>query len=157
MSAELETSLAPDAADQDATLRDRATSNDDRVSLRPRVLIVEDQAVVGADIEMTLSEMGYNPTCLSGKLKHALEHLRNEAEKIDFVLLDTILFGETCLPLAKLLDDCHVPHLLISGQSEEEIRALGLTGPYLGKPFSERELIEAMQRHLPLPISQETK
>ena len=119
----------------------------------PRVLIVEDEPVVRADIQLTLTDAGYCVAHAVGSLDDAMDRLRSDPGAVDFVLLDAQLSGQSCLPLANFLEASGVPHLIVSGHDELEIRAVGLKAPYLGKPFGELQLIAAMQRHLPLPSS----
>ena len=116
----------------------------------PHVLVIEDDALVSADIQMSLTEMGYRASGASGSVEEAMRTLRRHLGTVDFVLLDAELSGGSCLPLAHVLDAARVPYLMISGHDEIEIRAMGLTAPYLGKPFGEMELMAAMGRHLPL-------
>ncbi len=120
----------------------------------PHVLVIEDDSLVSADMQMSLTDMGYRATCAAGSVEEAMDRLRREAGAYDFVLLDAELSGRSSLPLATYMDAAGLPYMMVSGYDELDIRAMGLTAPYLGKPFGETELAAAMKRHMPFRAGQ---
>ncbi|MCC6751660.1 MAG: response regulator [Deltaproteobacteria bacterium] len=116
-----------------------------------RLLIVEDEAIVAMDLELTLERLGYQVagTCASGE--EALAQV--EQERCDLVLMDIVLDGamdgiQTAAELGRRFD---VPVVYLTSHSDEETlkRACG-TAPhaYLLKPFQRRELLAAIEMTL---------
>lgn len=119
-----------------------------------RILVVEDEDAVAADIQRRLKDLGYSPETASGEndaIAAAKEY------KPDLVLMDIKLKGRSDgIALAqKLRDELGIPSVYLTAHADKATLARAkLTNPlgYLLKPFTDSELqaaIEiALQKHL---------
>jgi PAS domain S-box-containing protein len=107
------------------------------------ILVVEDDAIIGEDIQRTLQRLGYD---VGSPLRSGAEALRSiEAKLPDLVLMDIRLHGpldgiQTTAQIRKKWD---VPVVYLSAHSDEATIARAKeTAPhgYLLKPFNERDL-----------------
>lgn len=110
-----------------------------------RVLVVEDEPLVGMMIEDMLGDLGCEVVDIATRIEHALTAI---AEKpVDFVILDLNLGGRLTYPVADELTARAIPFIFATGYG-----AGGLDGAYAGrpiltKPFHQRDL----ERILPAP------
>jgi two-component system OmpR family response regulator len=109
---------------------------------RARVLVVDDDADLRASLNDMLSQAGFEVVeAADGQQMRAALAGGEPA----LVLLDLRLRGEDGLTLARgLRAQSAVPLIMISGQSDETDRVLGLelaADDFLVKPFSARELV----------------
>ncbi|MCB1235052.1 MAG: response regulator [Verrucomicrobiae bacterium] len=118
---------------------------------KPRLLVVEDDRIVGMDLRATLEARGYE---VAGVARSAAEALSlGAAVKPDLALVDIRLAGEgDGIEAARALTaDGGVPILFLTGYSGaavlERVRDLGPVG-FLRKPFSEGELIASLESAL---------
>lgn len=115
---------------------------------RPKILIVEDEAVIAMEIEMRLEKMGYEITGHAATGEKALALA--EASRPDLALMDINLVGpqdgvETAAQLRARFD---IPVVFLTAYSDDAtIRRATVTGPlgYLTKPFSDRDLRAAIE------------
>ena len=116
----------------------------------PRILVVEDEAIVAMDIEQTLKNMGYS-VAVAHSSQEALEQA--EAARPDLALMD-ILLGEgpdgieTAIELRRKYGTPSV--YLTANADENTIQRAKQTEPagYILKPFRERELHATVQMAL---------
>jgi nitrogen-specific signal transduction histidine kinase/CheY-like chemotaxis protein len=94
-----------------------------------RVLVVEDESLIGMLAEELLEQLGCRMTELVSSLPKALE-MANRAD-IDFALLDVDVGGEPVYPLAQLLRARGVPFVFMSGYG-------GLEGAWAGHPIIQK-------------------
>lgn len=108
-----------------------------------KILIIEDEAIVAADLEDRLSQLGYN---VVGKASSGEEALKLASEhKPDLVLSDIMIQGDmdgtqTAVYLRK---DHNIPVIFLTAYSSDSVlQNAKVSGPfgYLLKPFEEREL-----------------
>ncbi len=117
-----------------------------------KILVVEDEMIIGAKISMFLTELGYEVTGILPRAEEALVHL--EENPPDIALLDVRLKGSMDgIALAQILQkDHHIPVIFLTANSDDATfdRAKA-TKPYafLAKPFKKTDL----QRALELTIS----
>ena len=109
----------------------------------PRVLVVEDEAIVARDIAMQLSELGYVAVGIASSAEQALEMAAALAP--DLVLMDIQLGGPTdgIAAAETIRQQYALPVVFITAYSADEILARAkLTEPYgyILKPFTDREL-----------------
>ncbi len=111
-----------------------------------KIMIVEDEGLVGLDIQNNLQDLGYGVTPVFAEARYALEYL--EQETVDLVMMDIHLKGEMDgIDAAREINDRFgVPVLFLTAFANSEVieraRGVGAYG-YLLKPFKTREL-EAM-------------
>jgi PAS domain S-box-containing protein len=112
-------------------------------SFRGRVLVVEDQALIGLDLERRLIRAGYDVVGIADNFDDAVE-LFKETEP-DLVLMDIFIRGpidgiETARAIGRLSD---VPVVFLTAYADDDtVRRAAETSPYgyLLKPFDERTL-----------------
>jgi PAS domain S-box-containing protein len=117
-------------------------------STKRRILIVEDQRLIAADIESRLRNMGYE---VVGSVAEGEEAIGIASEKHpDLVLMDIRLRGpmdgiQAAASIRELID---IPVVYLTAYADEEtIARARRTSPYgyLVKPFNERELRAAVE------------
>ena len=115
---------------------------------RPRILIVEDEAIVAEDVQWMLERLGYLVCGSVPSAEEALERLPEFSP--DLALLDIGLKGRmdgTELG-QKLAEEHDVPTVYVTAFADPEVlERAKATGPhgYVMKPFSERELHVAIE------------
>jgi DNA-binding response OmpR family regulator len=120
-------------------------------SVTKRVLIIEDDPKLGAQILKRLTAEGYEPHWVEeGRLL-----ARTELETFGLVILDLMLPGVYGMDILKhLRSSSDVPVLVLSARVDtaDKIRALKLgADDYLTKPFWPEELIERVRARLRRP------
>jgi len=113
--------------------------------LKPRILIVEDDPIVAADIEsLILDEQDYMVSGVAHDATSALDILANRI--VDLVLLDINLgAGPSGIDIAKTINEKYeLPFVFLTAFSDEHtLTAASELGPsgYLVKPFNDRGLL----------------
>lgn len=113
-----------------------------------RILVVEDDAIIGADIQRTLQRLGYDVPAMVDNAEDALRSVRTDPP--DLVLMDIQLRGaedgvEATTQIRRASD---VPVVYLTAHSDEATLARArATGPhgYVIKPFNERDLRTAIE------------
>lgn len=113
-----------------------------------RVLIVEDQKLIAADLEMTLNKLGYEVTASISSGEEAVAAA--ESTEPDLVLMDIRLRDrmDGIQAAATIRQRVDVPVIFLTAYADEEtILRAKVTSPfgYLVKPFNERELRAAIE------------
>lgn len=103
-----------------------------------RVLVVEDEVLVGMMIEAMLHDLGYELAALATHLDQALALARSEP--FDFALLDINLNGKQSFPVADVIRERGLPFLFATGYGNRILDAPYTGVPILQKPFSLEEL-----------------
>ncbi|HZL45080.1 MAG TPA: response regulator [Opitutaceae bacterium] len=114
-----------------------------------KLVVIDDEAPMLDIISTTLRARDYEVTTFTEPLK-ALEWLKSIKWDVDLVITDIIMPGKDGLALARLLRAKAGPIaiLLISARLSDE----GLWGedlqelPFLAKPFTTTELVEAVEK-----------
>lgn len=117
-----------------------------------RILIVEDEMIIGAKISMQLAGFGYEVTGLLGRGEDALQHVAEN--KPDIILLDIHLKGKMdgIETAQKLAETGNIPVIFLTANSDEAtFNRAKLTRPagFIAKPFKQVDL----QRAIELAIS----
>ena len=114
----------------------------------PRILIVEDEAIVAMEIETTLRKLGYR---IAGKTRNGDEALDLLAGRgIDLALLDINIKGTyDGIDLASLIRQRYdFPFVFLTAYSDREtLERVKQTMPYgyIVKPFNRGELLSAIE------------
>lgn len=113
-----------------------------------KILVVEDEMLIGAKISMFLSELGYEVTGLLPRAEEVLHHI--EENKPDIALLDIQLKGEMDgITLAQtLMQSQQIPVIFLTANSDEATFQRAKTArPYafLSKPFKKTDLQRALE------------
>lgn len=112
----------------------------------PRILVVEDEAIVSMLIEDVVAEMGGRVVGPAGRLDEALALAA--AEPLQAAVLDINLAGSPVYPAAELLARRGIPFLLVTGYEIRHLPPERRHRPMLQKPFEPAELRRALERVL---------
>lgn len=106
------------------------------------VLVVDDDPSMCSFLQDLLSDNGFMPIVIEGG--DQLDQITTD-HRIDIVLMDLRLKGESGLTLAKQLQQSHgIPIIMLTGIADEVEKIVGLevaVDDYIMKPFNPRELI----------------
>jgi CheY-like chemotaxis protein len=117
-----------------------------------RILVVEDEPMLAIELEGLLQEFGCAVVGPVSSLVKALQLARDES--FDAAILDVVIRGGDVYPVADLLDARGIPFVLASGYSEWSLPERHRHHPRLLKPFTRRNLAEALMLllgHIPAP------
>ena len=109
-----------------------------------RLLVVEDEPLIGLDLVNTLEKAGANVPPPVGTEKDALARI--EREKFDAVLLDGNLRGRGVDAIAALLTRRNIPFIFVTGYGQEGLPEAFRHVICLSKPFSGNQLLEAIAK-----------
>lgn len=107
----------------------------------PRVLVVEDEALVALEIAGVLADAGFTVLGPAASVATALGVLAHE--RCDVAVLDVNLGAETSEPIATRLIADGVPFVTMSGYSRSQRPKVFGGSPFLGKPLTRPELLVA--------------
>ncbi|WP_420607694.1 response regulator [Novosphingopyxis sp.] len=108
-----------------------------------RILIVDDEPLIAADIEMTLLDAGHQVVANAQHLSTALEAL--ERHPADFAILDANLGGKSAEPIADDLKRRGIPYMILTGYTRDQIGPWAKDSVVIGKPVT----AEMLLAHLP--------
>ena len=103
-----------------------------------RILVVEDEMLIGMLLEDMLADLGYTVVAVVPRLKDALVAAENEA--FDLAILDVHLNGESAFPVAEALKARGIPFVFATGYGERGLPDAYREQPVLQKPFSRDDL-----------------
>jgi len=115
------------------------------------IVIVEDDAIVGADIQNTLERLGYDAPAIAVSAEEALKRI--EEIQPDLVVMDIILQGEMdgIDAAAEIHTRSNIRVVYLTAYMDEErLRRAKAAGPfaYIPKPFEEKELASTIEKAL---------
>lgn len=112
------------------------------MSSAQRVLIVEDEALVGMALEDALGFLGLDVIGVAGTVDEALARI--EAETFDGAILDVQLHGKDVLPVAESLERRGIPFVFATGYGRAGIPEKYRDALVLQKPFMPAELKDVL-------------
>jgi CheY-like chemotaxis protein len=114
-----------------------------------RLLLVEDELMVGMFMQDLLKTLGYQSTNPIGRLSDAIAAASNE--RFAGAVLDMNLNGEFVYPLADLLTKQEVPFVFVTGYASNSVDPRFSSVPILQKPVLQDELAGALGEILEKP------
>ena len=108
-----------------------------------RVLVIEDEYYIAADLQRVLDAEG---AVVIGPSGHLDDGLVLAEEPLDAALLDVNLHGEESFVIAERLEAAKVPYTFITGYDSWAIPEDYREVPRLTKPFVMSRLIDAVER-----------
>lgn len=111
-----------------------------------RILVVEDEPLVAMDMQDVLEGLGMQVVGTAASLAEALDLA--EAGGFDGAFLDVNLRGERIDRVADRLAAAGIPFVFTTGQSMHGLPEAHRERPVLTKPFRDRDLTEAVRKHL---------
>jgi DNA-binding response OmpR family regulator len=116
-------------------------------SERPRILIVEDDPLIGFDLAVELEAHGFAIVGVAPTVAKALTLFQDYG--CDVAILDVNLGRETSAPIARKLAAAQVPFIAVTGYSIEQCPREFATVPLLSKPFQTARLVAELKRQMP--------
>ncbi|MFD1744329.1 HWE histidine kinase domain-containing protein [Rhizobium helianthi] len=110
------------------------------------LLLVEDQMLVAADVELMLAENGLLKVTTAPSADEALRRLKGFTP--DVAILDVNLGSSTSLPVAEELVRRGVPFVFATGYSDRSIVPASFAAPVVRKPYESAALMSALLRVL---------
>jgi CheY-like chemotaxis protein len=107
-------------------------------SAKRRILVVEDEMLIGMLLEDMLTDMGHEVAAIVPRLKDALAAV--DRESFDLAVLDVHLHGESAFPVADALIAKGVPFIFATGYGERGLPESYRGRPVLQKPFARDDL-----------------
>ena len=107
-----------------------------------RILLVEDEALIGMMMADVLADLGYEVVGPVTRVSEAVSTARKGA--FDSAVLDVNLRGELVYPVAEILRRDGVPFIFITGYSADRIEERFANVPVLQKPLQRDELQSAL-------------
>jgi len=107
-----------------------------------RVLVVEDEFLLGLSLLEDLAEAGADVVGPVSTLDEALEVVMSDA--FDLALLDINIRGEMSFPIADALLARNVPLIFLTGYDADVIPERLRRWPRIGKPYDPRELASTL-------------
>ncbi len=111
---------------------------------RPRILVVDDEAIVALEISGILLKAGFEVVGPARAVSQSLS-LINEAG-CDAAVLDFNLGSETSEPVALRLTERGTPFVTVSGYSRKQLPAMFAGAPALTKPLRPEHLITELRK-----------
>jgi CheY-like chemotaxis protein len=109
---------------------------------RRRVLVVEDEILIGMLLEDMLGELGYAIAATASRVEEATALARDG--EFDAAILDVNLNGQDVYPVADILAGRGIPFVFATGYGERGLPPTYQHRPTLQKPFQQ----ETLERHL---------
>jgi len=111
-------------------------------------LIVEDEMIIGANISLQLSKLGYDVTGLVSRGEEAIAHVKQN--RPDIVLMDIQLKGELdgIDTVIKMQQEIDIPVIYLTANADDEnFDRAKSTNPYafISKPFKKQDLQHAIE------------
>jgi DNA-binding NarL/FixJ family response regulator len=113
----------------------------------PRVLLVEDQALVAMEFETLLVELGCAVIGPFGRVGEALPAARES--DLAGAVLDVTLAGEVSFPVAFCLRERGIPFFFVTGLSSSALPEALQGVACLAKPIRTRSFLEEVRRFVP--------
>ncbi len=109
----------------------------------PRILLVEDEALIALETRDILENAGYKVVAFADRLDGALAAAASEV--LDGAVLDVNLAGVAAWPVAEALRQRGIPFIFLTGLfSGSDIPASCARAPLLSKPIMPPALIDAL-------------
>ncbi len=116
---------------------------------KARILIVEDNALIGVLLAEMLESMGYGVCAIEATEADAITAAAKH--RPDLMIVDVHLReGSGVSAVAAILREGHIPHVFVTGDMSHGA-AFGADAVVIRKPFLEPELADALQRSLKPP------
>lgn len=122
-----------------------------------RILLVEDDPILGKGLSMTLKSAGYDVFC-EPSLQAA--RARESLSQFDLVILDVNLPDGSGFDFAKELRvrGSRLPIIMLTARTDEDSVVTGIeagANDYIKKPFSNKELLVRIRSQLKVPFQRE--
>lgn len=110
---------------------------------KPYILLLEDETIIGFELQDQLEEHGYRVFGPLTSCREAISIL--SSMKPDLALIDFDLKDGSCIELVKKLRECSVPFAVYSGHNHTKAPEDMKNIPWIVKPAPFREIREALE------------
>lgn len=110
--------------------------------VRLKVLIIEDEAMIALMLEDSIAALGHHVCGIAATVEDAQRRVAGGG--FDLAIVDCHLKGEDAWPVVDMLAQAHVPFILSSGGSLEDMPAAYAERPLLSKPYSVAAIGDAL-------------
>lgn len=113
------------------------------------ILVLEDEALIAMDIEMTLTRAGYENVSVHANSRSALAQIEQSTPTM--ALLDfNIGEGETSIPVAEKLKEAGVPFVFLTGYTDAggTMPEVIFEAKKVSKPFNAKALVKVVSEVL---------
>ena len=107
-----------------------------------RVLVVEDEYYLAADLAEALARRGADVVGPVGTLGEAIDAIATH--ELDRAVLDVNLRGEMSFPIADRLEAAGIPYVIATGYSSDSLPERFRDKPRLEKPFRPERIAELL-------------
>lgn len=112
-----------------------------------RILVVEDEALIGLMLEDLLQEIGCHVVATAARLEQAFGAVDDHA--IEAAILDVNVNGQDSFGLAAVLAERNIPFMFTTGYGKSIIKIDFRNRPVIGKPYTKEDLRDALSILLP--------
>jgi DNA-binding response OmpR family regulator len=124
-----------------------AINDAERPARNLKVLVVEDEVMVGLLAEDILQALGHSVVGPIARFEKAIEAARRES--VDLAMLDINLDGQEVFPVADILHSRQIPVIFVSGYGSGRLRTCDDGKPILQKPYVQEQLRTAIATFFP--------
>jgi len=114
------------------------SGSDPQTTPARRILVVEDEMLIGMLLEDMLADMGHVVVGIIPRVNEALTAVQREA--FDLAILDVHLNGQAVFPVAEALIERGIPFVFATGYGERGLPDQYRGRPILQKPFAKDDL-----------------
>ena len=115
-------------------------------ALQCSILLVEDEPLLAMDMELLLSNEGFDLLGPAMNVREAMDLIQGRAP--DLTILDLNLGGEMAFPLLDFLSERTIPFVVLSGHSHQLVPARHRHRPFLQKPCEPETLLATVRKTL---------
>jgi DNA-binding response OmpR family regulator len=109
-----------------------------------RVLIVEDESIIGLELERIVQDAGHSPIGPVATVEQALAHApRADAALVDLGLADGVSGGALA---RRLIDRFGMQVIFVTGSPQEVGHGLDGAVAVIGKPFSDERILRSLEK-----------
>jgi CheY-like chemotaxis protein len=117
-------------------------SSPDAAPAGRRILVVEDEMLIGMLLEDMLADLGHHVVAVVPRVNEALAIV--ERESFDLAILDVHLNGQPVFPVAESLKQRGIPFVFATGYGERGLPEEYRSRPILQKPFAKDDLAKVV-------------
>lgn len=107
-----------------------------------RILVVEDEPLIAAEIAAILRRAGYIVIGTADSAEQVIELLTRK--ECDFAVVDANLAGSSTAPVATALERRSIPFVVVSGYAQRELLLPLRKAPFVPKPINDADLLAAL-------------
>jgi DNA-binding response OmpR family regulator len=120
-------------------MNSKSGAGDKAIAKSIRILVIEDEPLIAESIRSDLVDAGFEVVGIAPRLDRA-EAMIQEMD-FDAAVVDANLAGASAAPAAAALSSRHVPFVVMSGYSPEQLSLEFSRALFLQKPYQTQQLV----------------